>query len=168
MRMKRTSIFAAAAILAAVTAISPPFTQVMVTPVMAETDGLSDADKTAIKAMFKASTDALVKGDLATWAGYWTDDAVLMPPGHASVKGRKQLVDYVKANLSDLAEYTQSNWTFEGQGSLAVVTTDLLWDYKTGPNAGKSKKGKQVVVALKGADGAWKAQKVIFNTNAKP
>jgi len=137
---------------------------------MAEGAGISEADQAAIKDMFKASTDALVAGNLDEWATYWTDDGVLMPPGHPSVTGRAELVDYVRGNLSNLDEYTQSNWTIEGSGDLAVVTTDLLWTFKSGDGSDKptTEKGKQIVVTQKGADGMWKAQKVIYNNDGSP
>jgi ketosteroid isomerase-like protein len=130
----------------------------------AASEMLADTETTAIKDMFEASTRALLDGDLDKWETYWAEGAVLMPPGHASVKGRAALVDFASKNLGHLDTFELSNWTFEGQGSLAVVTTDVTWNSEDGDNL----TGKQVVIAIKDASGAWKAQKVIYNSNSAP
>jgi ketosteroid isomerase-like protein len=120
---------------------------------------LSEADTAAIKETFKRSTEALVAGDWNVWSEFWAKDAVLMPPSHPSITGIEKLRKFVQADLSNLKDFKQSDWTFEGQGNLAVVTTGMEWTFKEG----KSKKGKQIVIMVKDAEGAWRAQKVIYN-----
>lgn len=126
---------------------------------MSESLKLSEADVAAIKETFKRSTDALVAGDWSVWSEFWAKDAVLMPPNHPSIAGIEKLRKFVQADLSDLQDFKQSDWTFEGRGDLAVVTTGMEWTFKKG----KSKKGKQIVIMLKDAGGVWRAQKVIYN-----
>lgn len=125
----------------------------------ASPNGLSDADVGAIKGTFKKSTDALVQGNLDVWSDFWTEDAILMPPGHRSVTGLPKLVEFARGSLADLKALTQSDWTFEGRGDLAVVSTEMTWTYKDGT----TKNGKQVVALLKDGNSVWKAQKAIFN-----
>ena len=129
--------------------------------VMAESLTLPEAEVTAIRQVFKTATDALVAGDWKVWSEFWTKDAVLMPPNHPSVAGLEKLRKFVQADLSALKDFKQSDWTFEGRGDLAVVTTGMEWIFKDG----KSKTGKQIVVMVKDAEGVWRAQKVIYNLN---
>jgi len=131
---------------------------------MTESLKLSDADVAAIKQTFKRATDALVTKDWNTWSEFWTKDAVLMPPNHPSLSGIESLRKFVQADLSDLKDFTQSDWTFEGRDGLAVVTTGMKWTF----NNDKSKTGKQIVVMVKDADGAWRAQKVMYNLDGAP
>jgi ketosteroid isomerase-like protein len=126
---------------------------------MTESLKLPEADVAAIRETFKRATDALVAEDWNVWSEFWANDAVLMPPSHPSIAGLEKLRKFVQADLSDLEDFKQSDWTFEGRGDLAVVTTGMEWTFKNG----KSKKGKQIVIMVKDAEGAWRAQKVIYN-----
>ncbi len=117
-------------------------------------NGLSNADVAAIKETFKKSTNALVEGNLEVWSEFWTEDAVLMPPGHRSVTGLSKLVDFARGSLADLEALTQSDWTFEGRGDLAV-TTQMVWTYKNGA----TKNGKQVVVLRRTATASGRRRK---------
>ena len=128
---------------------------------MAESLTLPDAEVIAIRQVFKTATDALVAGDWKVWSEFWTNDAVLMPPNHPSIAGLEKLRKFVQVDLSALKDFKQSDWTFEGRGDLAVVTTGMEWIFKDG----KSKTGKQIVVMVKDAGGVWRAQRVIYNLN---
>ena len=122
---------------------------------------LSDAEISAIKDVFKKASDALVAADWKVWSEFWAKDATLMPPNHPSIKGIESLRKFVQADLSELKDFKLSDWTFEGRGGLAVVTTGMEWTFKDGA----TKKGKQAVVMVKDAQGVWRAQKVIYKQN---
>jgi len=151
------------AVLIAVCLSAPGFVLSLSPPAKAETMTeslkLSDADVAAIREAFKLATDALVVKDWNTWSEFWTKDAVLMPPNHPSLSGIESLRKFVQADLSDLKNFTQSDWTFEGRDGLAVVTTGMEWTF----NDDTSKQGKQIVVMVKDEGGTWRAQKVIYN-----
>jgi ketosteroid isomerase-like protein len=165
MPIHRTSFIAVVGLLiVAALMMVPPVPASAEIAVMALSEGLPESEKTTIKNMFETATQALVHGDLNKWQTYWTEDAVLMPPGHPTVEGRAALVDFARKNLGDLKALKLSNWTFEGRDDLAVVTTDVAWSTK----GGDKKTGKQIVIAVKDASGAWKAQKVIYNTDGTP
>ena len=107
----------------------------------------------AVKAAIQAWTEALARRDFAGWIGFWTDDAVLMPPGHPRVEGHAALEAYAREDFPPTETFAFSDWRIEGQGDLAVVTNDIEW-------AGDVL--KQVIV-LRHVAGAWKVQIVMFN-----
>jgi len=86
---KIASVTAASLFIAAAPIAIPAFSA---EAVAAEVEMLADTETAAIKDMFEVSTRALLDGDLDKWKSYWAEGAVLMPPGHASVKGRAALV----------------------------------------------------------------------------
>lgn len=123
---------------------------------------LSEADVAAIKETFKTATDALVAEDWKVWSKFWAKNAVLMPPGHATVTGLKDIRKFVQEDLSELKDFELSDWTVEGVKRVAIVTTGMEWTFEDG----KTKKGKQLVVLVKsGKEGVWRAQKVAYNLN---
>jgi ketosteroid isomerase-like protein len=165
MPIRQTASAAVAGLLvAAAPAMIPSGPAMAQMAAFAVSEQLPDTETAAIKDMFEAATQALFDGDLDKWQSYWTEDAVLMPPGHPAVEGRAALLDFARKTWSDLDAFKLSNWTFEGRGDLAVVSTDIVWSTK----GGDKNSGKQIVIAVKDANGAWKAQKVIYNTNGTP
>lgn len=111
------------------------------------------AEPEAVQATMEAWTEALARRDFANWLTYWTDDAVLMPPGHPRAEGHAALEAYAREDFPPTKTFAFSDWRIEGHGDLAVVTNDIEW-------AGDVL--KQVVV-LRRVEGAWKIQIVMFN-----
>ncbi|WP_244500361.1 YybH family protein [Methyloceanibacter methanicus] len=131
---------------------------------MEEGSKLSEAETTAIKKAFMTASEALGAADWPVWSAFWTKDAVLMPPNHPRIEGLEKIRKFVQADLANLKAFRPSDWTFEGRGDLAVVTTAMEWTFKDGT----TKTGKQMVLMAKDAGGAWQAQKVIYNLNGAP
>lgn len=155
--------FAIAAVLLAV-AVPPLLVTSAKGETMAETAKLSEAEVTAIKKAFETASEALGAADWPVWSAFWAEDAVLMPPNHPRIEGLEKIRKFVQADLSNLKAFKPSDWTFEGRGDMAVVTTAMEWTFKDGT----AKTGKQMVLMAKDADGAWRAQKVIYNLNGAP
>ena len=163
--LRSVSVLAAGLLLAASPLLVPAIPAQAGMAVMSLADDrLPEAEKAALKTMFETATQALVDGDLDLWESYWTEDAVAMPPGLPAVEGREALVAFAKKSLGALDAVALSDWTFEGRDDFAVVSTAFEW---TDTRGGKQK-GKQVVVAVKNAAGAWKAQRVIYNLDGRP
>jgi uncharacterized protein (TIGR02246 family) len=72
----------------------------------------SAQDKAAIQKLNDAFTSAFNKGDFATVGGMYTDDAYLLPPGSAMVKGRSKITAF---------------WTKTGEaiGDAKLTTVDV-------------------------------------------
>jgi ketosteroid isomerase-like protein len=116
------------------------------------------ADAPAIQNMIEEWTDALAQQNFPLWITYWTDDAVLMPPGHPRVLGLEAIDAYGRTDFPRTDAFSFSDWRIEGQGDLAVVTNNIEWDDQT---------LKQVVV-LRRVAGQWKVHIVMFNAGVKP
>jgi len=107
----------------------------------------------AVEAVIDDWTGTLIAKDYDTWIGYWTDDGMLMPPGHPPVVGHAALLAYAKDDFAGAGTFSFSDWSIEAGGQLAVVTNDIEWggeDYKQ-------------VIVLRNEDGAWKVHIVMFN-----
>ena len=115
--------------------------------------GAGFSDFEAVQNVMQDWTKALARQDFTRWVGYWTEDAVLMAPGHPRIEGHAALEAYAKKDFPPSESFTFSDWRIEGQGDLAVVTNNIEW-------AGDVL--KQVVV-LRRVSGEWKIQIVMFN-----
>ncbi|MCP4382841.1 MAG: hypothetical protein GY798_15710 [Hyphomicrobiales bacterium] len=118
---------------------------------------LSDADIAAIKEVVKIWSDSAGSGAYKKWLSYFTEDAVLMPPGHASIKGKAAISDFVQKDVGPLTNFTLTNWQFDGACGVGIVSSDFV--------AG-ALKDKHVVVLHRQSDGSWLINRVIYNTNA--
>src|SRR5215472_3744035 len=73
------------------------------------------ADLTAIEQLHRRDAAAAKKGDLATLAELWTDDAVALPPGESPVIGIDAIRKWLAKSQSD---------------SSAVEVIDYVLDFK--------------------------------------
>ena len=125
----------------------------------ARAQGLGEKDIRDIKETIEIWAASVAAGDYAKWLSYFADDAVLMPPGHESVKGRAAIDAFVRGELGPLSAFTFTDWHFEGAGGLAVVTSN--W------TAGDLD-CKHLVVLRRQADDRWLIATVIYNANNGP
>jgi len=127
--------------------------------------GLAASEVDAIKRMMADWTDAMLAGDKAKWRRYWAADGVLMPPGHARVRGHEALVDFADANFGAIRGYAFSDWAVAGREDLAVVTNTMRTYASAEATGDPSATLKQMLHLRKGADGGWQVQAVIFNSD---
>ena len=127
------------------------------------TPTLSAVETDAIRAMIEAWTSALVARDWPAWQSHWAEDAVLMPPGHARIVGHAALVAFVTNDLGPVTGFTFSDWTFDGQGDLAVVTNTIQVDVAGSAPDQPAPSNDQMLLVRKHPDGNWRIHKVIFN-----
>ncbi len=90
------------------------------------------------------------------WLSYFADNAVLMPPGHHSLKGHEAIEAFVRRNVGPLPSFTFADWRFDGACGLAVVTSSFV----AGPL-----KDKHLVVLRRQPDGRWLIKTVIYNAS---
>lgn len=107
----------------------------------------------AVKATIVAWTQALIDEKYGTWITFWTEDALLMPPGHAALEGRDQILSYAREKFPHANNFSFSDWHVEGRGDLVVVTNHIVW--------GESR-FKQML-ALRRENDEWRIQTVMFN-----
>jgi ketosteroid isomerase-like protein len=117
---------------------------------------LDDHEIGVIKQVIETWAQSVVDEDYATWLSFFTDDAVLMPPGHHSMQGKAAIDAFVKKNVGPLPNFAFADWHFDGACGLAVVTSDWV--------AG-AMKDKHHVVLRRQDDGRWLIETVIYNAN---
>ena len=131
----------------------------------------TEADKAAIRARLDSVTAAHNAADAEAWANTATEDAVLMVDGGPSISGRAALLEWIKGfyaanKVSDMkAEPVEieiaGDWAYSRDHFSATLT----------PTAGGTPlrmDGKEIAIWRRQPDGAWRASRVIFNSNLPP
>lgn len=126
---------------------------------------LSEADLASIREVSDEFSRSVVASDWAAVGRLYTQDAVLMPPGAPSVRGRPDAV----AALATLPKATEMNLTLEaidGRGDLAFVRGSYQMTVAVpGASEPVKDKGKFVEVRRKQPDGRWLIAVDIFNSD---
>jgi ketosteroid isomerase-like protein len=126
---------------------------------------LSDADKTAIRALsdsfvvfFRANRDSAI-------AAVYSDNAIMMPPNQGSVEGRAAIRAVFDA-YPGLPDFTASSIDIDGRGDLAYVrgTYALTVPAANGRSA-VADHGKFVQIRRRQSDGRWLIAMDIFNSD---
>ena len=124
----------------------------------------TEADRTAIRATIDSFTNAIKKGDYATAASYYTEDAVFMPPNLPTVEGRAGIQSNFEG-LGRVSAFSQPVVEVQGVGDLAyaVLNFDLTI---TPPNftTPMTDKGKVLIILRKQPNGRWLTSRAIFNS----
>lgn len=119
-----------------------------------------------IEAALKTFAAAYNAGDGATVAQLYAEDAALLPPGEARVDGRAAIQAYwqgaIDGGISDL---TLEAVEVEESGDLAMEVGAFSLAVPGENDAKVTVAGKYIVVWKKGADGAWRLYRDIWNAN---
>jgi uncharacterized protein (TIGR02246 family) len=109
--------------------------------------------------------------DVEKVLAFWSEDAVVMPPGSPPIAGKAAIRDYV------VKSFQTSGFGISWKAEAVTVSRggDLAWAREsnrvtfTGPD-GKPVvvDGKAVTVWAKGKDGVWRCVADIWNDNAPP
>jgi len=126
--------------------------------------GLTDADRTAIRAAEQAGVTAANKQDWEAWTSRHTSDGSMMPPNAPMVQGHDQILAWAKAfppmkDFSiDMPEIEGTSNTAWSRGTykltLMIPGAEPVQDH-----------GKFLEIWTKQADGAWKVKRDIFNSD---
>lgn len=126
----------------------------------------SDADEAAIRAQTSAWGTAYNAGDAAGVAAQYADDALLMPPGHAGVRGKDAILAFFTA---DVAASQKAGVVFNLAPATDVgVAGDTGWEsgtYSVTVNGAVIESGKFLSVSRK-KDGKWQYIRDIWNADA--
>ena len=126
------------------------------------------AVRQAIDAANTKFVEAMKRGDTVTIADNYTDDAVVMPQGTESWRGREAIRKGFGGMLSQatLKEFSMKTEDIAIGGDLAVETGS--YEETAQPKAGGKEvkdKGKYVVLWKRQPDGSWKIVRDIFNSD---
>ncbi len=133
---------------------------------LAATSSASAGVREDIEAALATFATAFNNGDGAAVAVLYTDDAALLPPGEARVNGRAAIQAYwqgaVDAGLTDIALQAVE---VEEDGDMAYEVGGFSLAAPGENGAKVTVTGKYIIVWKKGADGAWRLHRDIWNAN---
>jgi ketosteroid isomerase-like protein len=144
-------------------------------PATATLAGAPTADAAAVKQAIDGNNvlfgAAVLKGDTAALAGFYTDDALFMSPNHPAARGHNAIAKSFAGMGSEMKLAT-----FKLQAQDVVVAGDYAvetgaYDFSgTAPKATKPMHdaGKYLVLWKKQADGSYKIVRDIYNTDLPP
>jgi uncharacterized protein (TIGR02246 family) len=124
----------------------------------------------AIEAANQRTAAAIVANDPAAMVGNYADNAIVMQPGMAAMRGPAAIVDGFK-QLSASMTVTAFDFNTEDVmvvGDMAVETGTYTMSIT--PKGGKpmDDKGKYLTVWKRQADGSWKIERDINNSDMAP
>lgn len=133
---------------------------------------------TETKVDLKAEEAAIVKAD-STWSAlsaeakdvdkivsYWTDDAVVIPPGQPIVKGKDALRKFVEESFKIPGfsiRWRSSDIKFSSDGTLAYLYGENMTTMNDSTGNKISIPGRGYSIWRKETDGSWKCAVDIFN-----
>jgi uncharacterized protein (TIGR02246 family) len=126
--------------------------------------GLSEADRTAIRQvdenLVKLANAQDSKGAVALYA----DDATVLPPNQAALEGRAAIQAWMEAPRP-VSNFQMKSLEIEGRGDLAYDRGTYSVTVTPAGAAPIQNRGKYLTIYRKQADGSWKVQRDIWNSD---
>ena len=110
--------------------------------------------------------EAIKRGDPASIAALYTEDATLLPPNSEAIRGRQGIEAFFKAGMQmGISEATLETVDVEYLGDVAYEVG--AYTMKIEPEGGQATtdQGKYMVVWKREGDGPWKLAVDMWNTN---
>jgi len=158
---RRTTLLAAMAVAAFPLAIQAQATQ------QAKGEVSSSAARSAIEAANKRFSALFNKGDVAAAAKVYANDAIVLPPNGAAVKGQSAIAEFWKgAYQSGVRNVVLTTTEFQTHGSYAhELGTYQLEVRKPDGSVVARDNGKFMVLWKRSAGGEWQWYRDIYNSN---
>jgi ketosteroid isomerase-like protein len=104
--------------------------------------------------------------DVEAILSYWTDDAVVLPPGLPAVIGKPALREYVKGSqqISGFSiTWSSSDVAFSPDGNLAYMFSENAVTLNGADGKPATKAGRAVTIWRREPDGEWRCAVDIWN-----
>jgi ketosteroid isomerase-like protein len=104
--------------------------------------------------------------DVERILSYWTDDAVVLPPGLPAVIGKTALRQYVEASMQIPGfriTWTSTDVTFSPDGNLAYVFSQNAVTMNAPDGAPFTTEGRAVTIWRRELDGEWRCAVDVWN-----
>lgn len=131
-----------------------------------QSEGGTTMVQQAIESANARFVEAYNRGDVASVAALYTDDAALLPPNAQVLRGRQAIEGFWSAaRQAGLRDPVLKTASVDHSGELACEIGS--YTLKIQPEGGEATtdKGKYVVVWKRQADGSWKLAVDIWNTD---
>lgn len=128
------------------------------------------ADVDAIDAVREREASVFGARDLDALAAIFTDDAVIMPPGEATVNGTPAIRDWAEGLLSQFdieANYEESDVTVAGDWAFERYTGRMVLTPRGGGDP-MEVPARGIHVYRRQDDGSWRIAQDIWNAPAAP
>ncbi len=128
----------------------------------------TDEVRSAIEAIDKKFMEDVNRGDAAAGAAAYTDDAILMPPNHSPLEGKRAIEKYL-AKLGSQLQATNFQLCIlevDVQGDTTIVRGTYSSSFTVpGTDTPIEDLGKTLNVWKRQVDGSWKLHRDIWNSN---
>lgn len=107
--------------------------------------------------------------DIDLILSYWTDDAIVMPPGFPSIKGKAELRQYIENSLQIPGfkiSWHSSDVEFSPDGNLAYMLSRNEVSMHGEDNNPITFSGRAVTIWRREPDGAWRCAVDIWNAES--
>ena len=128
--------------------------------------GVEEARK-GIDAVNAKYMEAVAKGDAATIAGFYTDDAVVLPPDQPMiVKNKKGIEEFFKASFkAGVKSFKLETMDVERRKDVAIEIGKYTVAMQPEGKPAATGHGKYVVVWKRIKEGGWKLHRDIWNSD---
>lgn len=131
------------------------------------------AERAALFKADKAWSEAAVRKDVEKVLSFWTDDAVVYPPGQTPVVGKDALRRYVTEGFAlpgFSIRWETSAFEVSASGDIAYGLGSNFVTFADPQGKVLTERGRGVTVWRKGTDGSWKCAVDVWNAgpNAPP
>jgi len=129
--------------------------------------GLSDADRTALRAAADTFAQRVRRADWPAAAKLYAETAALMPPAQHAVTGQANIEAWMKA-FPPISAFDLRVVSVDGQGDVAYVTGKYIMTIAPPGAKPMADTGKYLVVHHRQPDGSWPIVADIFNSDLAP
>ena len=127
--------------------------------------GLPAEDVAAIRRLTDEWKRFMVAADFESLAKCYTEDAVVMPPGHPTVRGRDAIQKWI-AGFPRATRFDNEIEQIDGRGDLAYVRGRYSMTLQPqGAPTPVEDAGKYVEIRKRQPDGSWPVANDIFNSD---
>lgn len=132
-------------------------------------DSRRAADMAAIEQLHRCDAAAAKKGDLATLAELWTDDAVALPPGEPPVIGIDAIRKWLAKSQPDSSAVEVIDYVLDFKEVRIVGDEAIEWGRTSvvlrprGATSTMRASGNLMRVLKRQADGSWRVSRSVWN-----
>lgn len=132
-------------------------------------DSRRATDMAAIEQLHKRDAAAAKKGDLATLAELWTDDAVALPPGEPPVIGIDAIREWLAKSQPDSSAVEIIDYVLDFKEIKILGDEAIEWGRTSvalrprGASSISRASGNLMRVLKRQADGSWRVSRSVWN-----